>query len=1823
MSATFDSKADPMWSVAFFRPESELRASAPVFTPKRQMCLDDLPDYDITMSKVNLMAFLKQMNEDDLRGFVTEREEDFVKYFEDRNYPPFWIKSIVQSCKHSAPLHRMTAIKVVQDRGRVNVAESKKSSSSKAVRPDFEAKKGSGRAAKIFRIEFTGTYTPVPRPTYRTYSKAVFRRWVKGVVTAMRQFKTRKTQVISGNVACETLWFASKFTGRREDLQHMLDSCSIYIDDYNYLEASFTPSLPSLSSFIPIRSVSIFGESVHSLMRLCELVSLFRADKPLFRSIGDYLCGKDMDASRLQRLLDKKYAPPPVVVEPARPLPDIAPPDIVRPSVAPYLDKVGQPVEQEERVAPSQRRADQQRVPGPDFGPQFPPLGWRWPPCEVIHYQGAGASRPAIDIQHHAPASAEVAELVDTLKLSLREAFADLPPSLARTLIQFLALIVSLYQAENWKAATAAVVQFASGNDWVWSQVSRLLNFTTYEVQYQGVGAAEKFSEYVVSLWDSVVASGVVMVVGAAFADVRDYLSGPILEFLSAVRGSLLRDIAKDFAGTVISGLGEMLARVRSAIAQRSFGPLWGIAYDPVAWTKEVETMMTYYPLLTTSSAADPLAAEKLHSLRVRGLISKEWTEPVTIPIFLERCEVYREQGRGLAKYFSKVVAVSRDISAVLARFHTFEDAIRAGGDMSALRVAPFMIYYYGEPGGGKTIFSQQVAKAVAQKNGYDATPIGTYSWQRNVNFQTGLDHTKWNVIMDDVDHSVAPETAGIQNHIESILMLVNNAPLPVEQSDNSLKGKIRANPLMLQYLSNFVDAHVWAHERCPEAFWRRISIHATIRAAPGFRRAGSEQLDKDIAMASCTHDMLEVEVRYFDPSMWDGSDLRAIPLTPPETFTVTEFVKLVHLRFEAHLKRERELLRTRSILGKFCPICFLDTTKACGCCQVALQGKCTDFVEGIKLSTAHFLNFAGIRPLRWEEIRASMCKGIESLNARAFTAGLVAAAGAVGVGVVALRTSFEYMQGRTLNTSGFAPMNWFRAEQKFTPGLPPTSYSATFSKDELLACVAKAQVKVEGNKYQVTGYMVAHNTMVTPTHAIPPLGQSIRVTYQSKSFEIQMTPFNVRRLASNPELSQVVCGNLPCHSLHGKIWPAVDEMLHSFDEVEIWSGDVLKYKPSFNQVVMRQGVKILVTDAPTIEGDCGDVYLARFNSSWWVVGMHYAIVYSHTMFGVSQNTSAGLLSAAELARVAATMGTTYQGVVLPASTVSRVGAPAVVPFPLKSEVWAAMSAGIATPYCVGTVVPPMAGSTMKTKLSRSLISEEFAEFELEWCGQTPYWNLPDFRGKMVDGHWTSPWTDSFLTENRGDFLDEIMWLALADYLSPAGQLDVTGFATLSEEQAINGVPGAGVHGMNMRTSSGPPLNQSKKMHFAPSVGEAAFSPAIDQILTEIQGILDAGQIPAALGLCTLKDEALKPGKIPRVFTNFPSAFNLEEKCHLTPVQLFMRAYVSVFECAVGINMTSSECSRVVFLLQQANEALDRLKDGDGKRLDKSWSGRLYDFVGLVFYALSYLLGLDACRMHSIFLGTKYCHMVIKNDMFLTSWNPSGHQGTVEWNSVLISLCDRYVYYYDKYRSGLPEGLRLRLVAYMEGFFKNPVVQMSELSYRHDCVLVTYGDDFLGSMREGVEIPPDCEEIWKEHLGITMTDASKTGRMRLKRLAEVTFLKRSFVYDDELQQYLPPIDVKSIARMLVIKKDTYLSAVDHACVAMTEALREAAYHGEAFYNKLKAKVQQVATRRALESNPYLVIQDFSQVRERMASGAFQTWVVRDPLPYFDVTSIDS
>jgi len=98
--------------------------------------------------------------------------------------------------------------------------------------------------------------------------------------------------------------------------------------------------------------------------------------------------------------------------------------------------------------------------------------------------------------------------------------------------------------------------------------------------------------------------------------------------------------------------------------------------------------------------------------------------------------------------------------------------------------------------------------------------------------------------------------------------------------------------------------------------------------------------------------------------------------------------------------------------------------------------------------------------------------------------------------------------------------------------------------------------------------------------------------------------------------------------------------------------------------------------------------------------------------------------------------------------------------------------------------------------------------------------------------------------------------------------------------------------------------------------------------------------------------------------------------------------------------------------------------------------------------------------------------------------------------------------------------------------------------YRSDRALCTYGDDKLAATRPGVLFSPDPYKIMREELGLRATSAAKTEVPSPVTLAEASFLKRSFKYDEELNRYLCPISKKTIAKMLVIHADSTLSESD-------------------------------------------------------------------------------
>jgi len=124
-----------------------------------------------------------------------------------------------------------------------------------------------------------------------------------------------------------------------------------------------------------------------------------------------------------------------------------------------------------------------------------------------------------------------------------------------------------------------------------------------------------------------------------------------------------------------------------------------------------------------------------------------------------------------------------------------------------------------------------------------------------------------------------------------------------------------------------------------------------------------------------------------------------------------------------------------------------------------------------------------------------------------------------------------------------------------------------------------------------------------------------------------------------------------------------------------------------------------------------------------------------------------------------------------------------------------------------------------------------------------------------------------------------------------------------------------------------------------------------------------------------------------------------------------MRAYTGFFESMVGVDMSSSDCMRVVEMLAAVQPQLDAIEEEDTVRLDKSYSWEMWDAVCLAMCAMSCAMGLDTQTVSGVINGLKHCRYELKGDVFSAPWNPSGNQVTVEVNGVHESVGDRYVYY--------------------------------------------------------------------------------------------------------------------------------------------------------------------------------------------------------------------
>jgi len=453
----------------------------------------------------------------------------------------------------------------------------------------------------------------------------------------------------------------------------------------------------------------------------------------------------------------------------------------------------------------------------------------------------------------------------------------------------------------------------------------------------------------------------------------------------------------------------------------------------------------------------------------------------------------------------------------------------------------------------------------------------------------------------------------------------------------------------------------------------------------------------------------------------------------------------------------------------------------------------------------------------------------------------------------------------------------------------------------------------------------------------------------------------------------------------------------------------------------------------------------------------------------------------------------------------------------------------------------------------------------------------------------------------RKDYLEQVRGVcelpSNAEYIAQMGKIN--------NEDNLNGVDSVNyMYSIDFSTSAGWPLNRPKKEMLDPSAPteKREFQRVVWDEVDHIESLLKDGKRCYAPFRACLKDEALKVTKPKlRVFSGSNVAFTLlTRRYFLTMIRFICQNWLG-FECAVGINSFGADWDQLAkFILEKATEGDgERVLAGDYSSFDKKMpvEATLAAFDVLLFLArFSGKYDEEDIRVMKGIM-TEICYPLYEYDsMFIQIFgtNPSGHPLTVIINSIVNSLYQRYAFkaFYANYR------------------FKDHVS------------LATFGDDNVGGV--GSKVPlynmsNITAVLAASGITYTLSDAEKGSGVDLtyQTLDEVSFLKRDFRYDEELNRWVGPLSRASILKSMTFyhdKKSTLVGYVaEQFALAIVGSLREWALYGRREFDERREQSRRLLI--ATKNDKYInlwkydeYVEAFDRYPPRILGGNWIAWL---------------
>lgn len=470
----------------------------------------------------------------------------------------------------------------------------------------------------------------------------------------------------------------------------------------------------------------------------------------------------------------------------------------------------------------------------------------------------------------------------------------------------------------------------------------------------------------------------------------------------------------------------------------------------------------------------------------------------------------------------------------------------------------------------------------------------------------------------------------------------------------------------------------------------------------------------------------------------------------------------------------------------------------------------------------------------------------------------------------------------------------------------------------------------------------------------------------------------------------------------------------------------------------------------------------------------------------------------------------------------------------------------------------------------------------------------------------------------------DLMELAVRDYkerflaLLDAAPLLKDMIRPLTLQEAINGIPGCtSFNRMNFNTAMGWPYTGSKRAHLQPDP-EAddplihTFEPEIISEYERLRSRMEQGERVNLVFKWANKDEPVKIGKLKtRVFEASPLLLQLLYRTYFGGLTRAMRLCPIELGCAVGIDATSAEWDALVRAALEYNP--DEAVVGDWVHFDTS---QAYQEVIAVFAAWIAVASSgfnfteqDIMVMWVIAEETARRMFIVQADLGIAdSATASGGSGTVDINNVVnkVRMC---VAFYAAVLQ-LPVEKRAALVpalpppsdgtittlggielssSWAVHLRSSPLVEGLRGRFDDYIFLTTYGDDFVSAPT------PSVLEIFNQYTladffgaqGKELTSPAKTPfTSATTDWEEVTYLKRWFRYDVELDRYLAPLEMSSIFKPMHVVKAKLEYGIDfHYATLIDNAQRELFQHGRLIYERYAPRLASLAA--ALEITHFL------------------------------------